>query len=322
MNIVKTLRGLLPAALCALSMTAMAEYPDRPIQLIVPFPPGGTTDVVARIVALKAQQLLGQTIVIQNVGGAGSIVGTEAALKSPADGYTILMSQTAFAVNPSLMKKLSYDSKADFVPIALLASHPGVIVTATSKPYNTFKEFVAYAKAHPAKVTYSSAGNGTWPHLSMAALADEVGLNMVHIPYRGTGPAKMDLLAGRVDVKIEAYATTAPSINKGDLKVLAVTGTKRIPALPNVPTVAELGWPHYQSAYWIGVIARAGTPKDAVARLETAFVDAMKDPGVVKQMDAQSIDVRGLPAKELQALTLSEMDRWAKVVKDAGVQVD
>lgn len=320
MNFQNTLRRAGVVIVGTICLAANAQYPDRPIQLVVPFPPGGSTDVVARIVAQKAQQILGQPITIQNQGGAGSIIGSDFVAKSTPDGYTLLVSQTAFAVNASLMKKLPYDTQKDFVSIALLADHPGVVVAQTAKPFNTFPEFVNYAKARPGLLNYSSAGNGTWPHLSMAALANDVGLNMVHVAYRGTGPAKMDLVAGRVDVKIEAYATTSEMIKDGRLKILAVTSSKRMPELPNIPTIAELGYPQYETSYWMGIVGRAGIPKDIVSRLEKVFVEAMNDPGVIKQMAAQSIYPRGLPGKDLEMLTNAEIEKWAKVVRSTGIQ--
>ncbi len=320
MTLTRTLRAIAAALAAGTALAAHAAYPDHPIRLVIPFPTGGSTDVVGRIVAQKAQEILGQPIVADNKGGAGSILGSDIVAKSPADGYTLLLTQTAFAVNATLMKKLPYDTLADFTSIALLASHPGVVVAATSKPYNTFPEFLAYARANPGKVNYSSAGNGTWPHLSMALLASQAGLKMEHIAYKGTGPAKVDLLAGRVDVKIEAYATTMESIKAGQLKVLAVTSPRRHPDLPNIPTVAESGIPGYETAYWIGVAGPAGMPADVLARLEKAFTQAVKDPAVQKALHEQSIDPRGEGAKALDQHTRAEIEKWGKVVRDTGIQ--
>jgi tripartite-type tricarboxylate transporter receptor subunit TctC len=305
---------------CLLAMTAHAAYPDRPIHLVVPFPPGGSTDVVARIVASKAQSLLGQNIIIDNKGGAGSLIGTDYVAKSAPDGYTLLVGQTAFAVNASLREKLPYDTLKDFTPIALMADHPGVFLAQAQKPYNTFKEFIAYTKANPGKVVYSSAGIGSWPHLAMAMLANQAGLTMVHVPYQGTGPAKADLIAGRVDVKIEAYATSMGMVQEGRLKVLAVTSKERDPALPDVPTIAELGYPGYETSYWMGILGPARLPPEITAKLEKAFVDACKDPEVVKKISEQTIHPHGLPGKDLSALIQTEIAMWAKVIDDSHLE--
>ncbi|MCX7144339.1 MAG: tripartite tricarboxylate transporter substrate-binding protein, partial [Proteobacteria bacterium] len=221
-------------AACIVTMSAHAVYPERPITIVVPFPPGGSTDVVTRIVATKVQSLLGQTIVVENRGGAGSLIGTSFVAKAAPDGYTLIVGQTAFAVNAALRKTLPYDTIKDFTPIALIADHAGVFLANAQKPYDTFPEFVKYVKANPGKVVYSSAGIGSWPHLSMSMLANDAGLSMLHVPYQGTGPAKADLIAGRVDVKIEAYATSRSMVQDGSLKVLAVTSESRAPELPNV----------------------------------------------------------------------------------------
>jgi len=315
------LASLLAAGIAALAFAgpAHAEYPDRPLHVIVPFPPGGSTDVVTRIVVAKAQELLGQTIIVENRGGAGSIIGSDYVAKAAPDGYTLLVGQTAFAVNASLREKLPYDTIKDFDPIALMADHPGVFLAQHSKPYDTFKEFIDYAKANPGKVVYSSAGTGSWPHLSMAMLAENAGLNMVHVPYQGTGPAKADLIAGRVDVKIEAYATSMDMVKDGRLKVLAVTSTERDPALPDAPTIAELGYPGFETSYWIGLLGPAGLPAEAKAKLEKAFVQASNDPEVAAKLQAQHIHPRGLPAGDLDALLHKEIDKWAAVISKGNI---
>ena len=301
-------------------LTAQAAYPDRPITIVVPFPPGGSTDVVTRIVATKVQSLLGQTVVVENRGGAGSLIGTAYVAKAAPDGYTLIVGQTAFAVNAALRKTLPYDTIKDFTPIALIADHAGVFLAQAQKPYDTFQDFVKYVKANPGKVVYSSAGIGSWPHLSMAMLSNEAGLSMLHVPYQGTGPAKADLIAGRVDVKIEAYATSRSMVQDGSLKVLAVTSESRAPELPNVPTLAELGYPGYETSYWIGMLGPAGLPADITAKLEKAFIEALEDPAVAKKLSEQSIRPRGLPAKDLSALIRKEIDKWGRVIKEGNVE--
>lgn len=320
MKPVRFISATLAAAACAAATGALAAYPDKPIVLVVPFAPGGSTTVVARAVAERAEKLLGQPIIVENKPGAGSVVGSNVVAKAAPDGYTLLVGQTGFAVNASLRKNLPYDTLKDFTPIALLADHPGVFLAQAQKPYNTFKEFIAYAKANPGKVTYSSAGVGSWPHLSMAMFANEAGLSLVHVPYQGTGPAKADLVAGRVDVKIEAYATSRAMVEDGRLKVLAVTSTQRAAELPDKPTIAESGYPNYETSYWIGVLGPAGLPPDIVAKLQQAFTAAAKDPAVAAQMRQQSIVPRGLPAADLDALLKKEIAKWREVIEDSHME--
>lgn len=300
--------------------TTLAAYPEKPIHLVVPFPPGGSTDVVTRAVAEEAAKLLGQPIVVENRGGAGSIIGSAHVAKAASDGYTLLVGQTAFAVNDSLRKELPYDTVKDFTPIALLASHPGVLIAAKDKPFNTFEELIAYAKANPGQVTYSSAGVGSWPHLSTELLAHKADVQLMHVAYQGTGPAKADLISGVVDFKIEAYATSKAMVEEGRLKVLAVTGKERTPALPDIVTVAESGFPEYETEYWIGILGPAGIAPDIVKKLEDAFVTAAQHPNVVKQLEQISIEPRALSAAELDAHIKAEIDKWKRVIEDSGME--
>jgi tripartite-type tricarboxylate transporter receptor subunit TctC len=299
---------------------AMAAYPDRPITLIVPFPPGGSTDVVARILANKASVLLGQKMIVENRPGAGTVIGSRLVAKAAPDGYTLLMGNTSLTVNASLLKDLPYDTVKDFTPIAFIASTPGAFLAQAQKPYKTFKEFVDYTRANPGTVVYSSAGIGSWPHLSMEMLANTVGLKMLHVPYQGTGPAKADLIAGRVDVKIEGYVTSKDMVQDGRLNVLAVTGAKRAPYLPNVPTVAELGYPEYESIYWLGIVGPAGMPADVVATLEKVMLDICKDPEFIKDMTDRDVDVQGQSAKGLRIEMDKQIAKWKKVIEQANVQ--
>jgi tripartite-type tricarboxylate transporter receptor subunit TctC len=303
-----------------LHSTACAAYPDRPITLIVPFPPGGSTDVVSRILANKAGALLGQKMIVENRPGAGTVIGSNLVAKAAPDGYTLLMGNTSFTVNASLLKTLPYDTVKDFTPIAFIASHPGAFLAQAQKPYKTFKEFVAYTTAHPGLVVYSSAGIGSWPHLSMAMLADTVGLNMLHVPYQGTGPAKADLIAGRVDVKIEGYVTSKDMVLDGRLNVLAVTGAKRATYLPDVPTVAELGYPGYESTYWLGILGPAGMPAEVVATLEKVFLEICADPVFVKDLTDRDIDVQGLSAHDLRVEIDKQIAKWKQVIAEGNVQ--
>ncbi len=317
---IRLMASILLLAATFAAPAARADYPEHSIRLVLPFAPGGSSDLVARAVSTKASAILGQAIIIDNRGGAGGIVATNMVAKSQPDGYTLLFAQTSHAANPSLIKSLPYDSEKDFTPIALLADHPGVIVANPKTPYNTFAEFLKYTKANPGKVIYASAGIGTWPHLTMALLSGEAGLTMMHVPYAGAAPSRIDLLAGRIDVKVEAYATTSALIKDHRLKVLAVTGPQRIADLPDVPTVAESGFPGFDSSIWMGILGPANLPPDITKKLESAFIAAAKDPSVVKQLSEQGIYARGLPGRDLGILLHNEIDKWHRVLKSAGIQ--
>ncbi len=312
-TVAAAIAALLPASV-------LAAFPERPIRLIVPFPPGGSTDVVARRVAVKAQQLLGQPIVVENRGGAGGIVGTEAVARAERDGYTLLLCQTSHGANPALRRSLPYDSEKDFTPIAWLADHPGLLIAHPSKPYENFADFVRHVKANPGTVTYASAGGGTFPHLTMAMLELNDGIRMVHVPYKGAGPARVDLLAGRVDVRIDAYVTAIGLLKEGKLKALAVTGRERISQMPQLPTVAESGFPDFESSIWMGIMGPAGLPADVTAKLERAFIDAAKDPEIARQLNDDGVYVRGRSGSDLGVLIRGEIAKWRRVVKASGIQ--
>jgi tripartite-type tricarboxylate transporter receptor subunit TctC len=318
----RTLRALAAVSLALLAGTAQAAWPERGIRIIVPFPPGGSTDVVARRVAPKVQQILGQTVVVENIGGAGSIVGSDAASKAAPDGYTLLLVQPAVASNVALRDKMPYDIEKDFVPVALMGGHPGLLVASTATPYKTFADMMKYSKANPGKVTYATAGVGTFPHLTLELLRYAAGVDIVHIPYKGAGPAMIDLLGGRVDVKIDAYSTAIAHLKAGKLVPLAVSGKERIPQMPDVPTIAESGFPDFESSIWMGIMAPAKTPPDIVQKLERAFVEASRDPDVVRTLNDDGIYMTGKGAKEMDALLKSEIAKWRRVVKAAGIKAE
>lgn len=320
-NLERLGRGLIAVLLLTgMHTIGYAAYPDRPITLIVPFPAGGSTDVVARLIANKATALLGQKMIVENRPGAGTVIGSNFVAKAAPDGYTLLMGNTSLTVNASLLKVLPYDTLKDFTPIAFIASHPGAFLAQAQKPYKTFKEFVDYTKANPGVVVYSSAGIGSWPHLSMEMLSNTVGIKMLHVPYQGTGPAKADLIAGRVDVKIEGYVTSKDMVQDGRLNVLAVTGAQRAPYLPNIPTVAELGYPEYESTYWLGILGPAGMPADVVAKLEKLMLDICKDPAFVKDLNDRDIDVQAGNAQVLKLEVDKQIAKWKKVIEQAKVE--
>ncbi len=309
-------------ALTLSAAVAQAAWPERQIRIIVPFPPGGSTDVVARRVAPRVSAILGQPVVVENIGGAGSMVGSDTAAKANADGYTLLLAQPALASNVALRDKMPYDVEKDFVPVALMGGHPGLLVASIGTPYKTFADMMKYAKANPGKLTYATAGVGTFPHLTMELLRSVGNIDIVHIPYKGAGPAMIDLLGARVDVKIDAYATAIAHLKAGKLVPLAVSGKERIPQMPDVPTIAESGYPDFESSIWMGILAPAKTPPEVVQKLERAFVEASKDPEVVRTLNDDGIYMYGKGAKEMDALMKSEIAKWRRVVKATGIKAE
>jgi len=322
MLIAKFSRSIFTASLLAVSLAAHAEFPDRPITLVNPFPNGGATDRVGRIFAPKVSEILGQAVIIESRPGAGSVIGNAYVAKARPDGYTLLISQIGLASNASLMKNLPYDARKDFQPIAGMADAPGLILAPTSAPFDTFQEFTAYAKANPGKVTYGTTGAGTWPDLGMASLAIEAHLPLTPVPYKGTSQVLPDLIAGRVDTMLVSYGSTEGLVKAGKLKILASTTKARAAELPDVPTVAELGYPDYRTSIWVGVVGPAGMPPEIVSKLEHAFMKAGSDPEVVKQLAASHIVPMAIDAKQLGDLQNAEIDKWAKVIKEAGIHVE
>jgi tripartite-type tricarboxylate transporter receptor subunit TctC len=309
--------ALMLAAMALCAPAQAGEFPDHPIRLVVPFSPGGSTDLVGRLVATKVSQILGQPVIVENRAGAGGVIGSDNVVKSPADGYSLLMATTSHTANPSIYKKLPYDTRKDFVPIALVGDMPGLLVAHPSLPPNNFKEFIDYAKAH--KLSYGSAGSGTFPHLSMELLKAAAGLDMTHIPYKGAAPALTDLVGGVYQVKIDAYITAANFVKAGKLKLYAVTSLQRMPQLPDIPTVAESGYPGYESTYWIGIVAPAGVPADVRKKLEQAFVAAVHDSGVAAKLQDSGTRPIGGTAADLDALMNREFQQWPGIIEKAGI---
>jgi tripartite-type tricarboxylate transporter receptor subunit TctC len=320
-------RRIALAALAAFALTlaggaAHAAFPERTVRIIVPFPPGGSTDVVARRVAAKAQTILGQSVVVENIGGAGGLVGSDAASKAAPDGYTLLLAQPSLASNVSLREKMPFDIERDFASVVYLGGHPGLLVGSTATGYKTFADFMKHVKANPGKATYSTAGVGTFPHLTMEMLRADAKVDFVHIPYKGAGPAMVDLLGGRVDVKIDAYATAIAHLKAGKLVPLAVSGLKRIPQMPDVPTIAESGYPGFDSSIWMGLMVPAKTPADVVSKLEKAFLEAARDPEVVRSLNDDGVYMDAKAGKELDALVKTEIVKWRRVVKESGIKAE
>ena len=299
-----------------------AAWPAKPIRWVVPFPPGGAMDVIARTLGERAGRALGQPFVIENRPGAGGNIGADAVAKSPADGYTIMITSIGMATNKALYAKLSYDPAKDFAPISLLAVVPNVLVVNANSPDKTVADVIAHAKREPGKLTYASAGNGTSIHLAGEVFASMAGLNLLHVPYMGSGPAVTDMLGGQVDLMFDSITSAAPHIQSGKLRALGVTSARRSATLPNVPTIAEAGVPGYEVSPWFAVFAPAGTPAPIVQKLNAALLDAMKQPDTQARFDAIGAQPIGSTPAELAAHVDKEMARWGKLIKERNIRMD
>jgi len=313
------------ALLAALPVLAQAQaYPNRPIRMVVGFPPGGGTDVVARILVPKLSEQLGQQVVIENRPGATGTVAAGMVAKAPADGYTIMMGHVSVnAIAPSLFRNLTYDVIKDFAPITLTASVPNFVVVHPTFQAGTVKELIAYAKANPGKLTFPSAGNGSTPHLAGEMFKSLAGVDLVHVPYKGSGQSMQDLLAGQHLVAFDTVAAASSFVRAGRLRALGVSSAKRLADFPDVPTVEEAGVPGYQLATWYGAFAPGGTPPAIVNRLHAEFMKAMQSTDVRGQLAGLGADdtVTRTPA-EFAAIVRSDTTRYAKLVKDAGLKID
>ncbi|HSI59135.1 MAG TPA: tripartite tricarboxylate transporter substrate binding protein [Ideonella sp.] len=316
-------RAALCAALLACSGWAAAAFPDKPIRLIVPFPAGGAADVMARGMAQRLAIELGQQLVIDNRGGAGGAPAAEAAVKSPPDGYTLFFGTMGTqAINPALYPKLRYDPLKDFAPIALTHITPRVLVVAPSVPAKNIAELIALAKSKPGSLTYGSAGNGSSSHLSGALFESLAGVEMVHVPYKGSSPLLVDVLTGRIDMSFDSYTVYEEHIKAGKVRALGVTSRQRMSALPQVPTIAEAGLKGYDVSNWLGLLAPAGTPKDVIATLHAALGRAMATPALRQQLVALGIEPAFSTPEEFTALMRTELPKWAEIVKRSGATAD
>jgi tripartite-type tricarboxylate transporter receptor subunit TctC len=294
-------------------------YPNKPIRIVVPYPPGGLNDTLARTVGQKLNEAWGQPVVVDNKPGGGTLIGTDAVAKASPDGYTLLITPFAFAVNPSIFKKLPYDPLKDFAPITLAAATPNLLVANASVPFNSLKELIASAKAKPGRLSYASTGTGSSNHLSMEKFKQMAAVDIVHVPYKGSAPAVTDLIGGQVDLMFDNIPNVLPHVKAGKLKVLAVTSPKRSSHVPEVPTVIEGGVPGYEVSVWFGIAAPAGTPEPIITKLNTEIVKVLNLPDVKEKFAAQGVDVVGSTPTEFAAHIKSQMATWDKVVKDAGV---
>jgi len=310
----------LAAAALAASRGAMAQaYPGRPVRVIVPFVPGGSTDVIARLVAQRLYASLGQQFYIENHGGAGGNIGMAMAASAPADGYTILVISNSFIINPSLYSKVPYDAAKDFAAVSLLATSPYLLSVHPSVPAQSLKEFVALVKANPGKYSYASSGRGTPGHLSAELFRLPLGLDLVHVPFNGGGPAIQATLAGHVPVSFNALPTGSPHVKEGKLRGLAVMSSKRNAALPDVPTLAEAGFPGAEVEIMIGVLVRSGTPQPIVDLLHREIVKMTAQPDYASRLAALGLEPVANSPQEFDAILRAELPKWAKVIAEARI---
>ena len=318
----KVARAMILALGTLASHAALAQaYPAKPVRLVVPFPPGGSTDIVARIVAQKLSDRLGQQVVVENRGGAGGTIGAEAVAKAPPDGYTLVVGTTStHAVAPSVYGKIGYDPVKDFAPISLIAVTPYLLVVNPSVNVKSLQEFVGYVKARPGKLNYASAGTGSTTHLAMEMLKSAAGLYIVHIPYNGNGPAGTAVIAGQVEILFGSLPAVLPHAKSGRVRPLAVGTPKRSPSLPDVPTVAESGFPGFDASLWLAIMAPAGTPAPIVDRLQKEIHAVIASPDTADALNKAGAEpITSTPA-ELAAMVKDGVEKYGKVVKQAGVK--
>jgi tripartite-type tricarboxylate transporter receptor subunit TctC len=312
--------------LCTVVGTAaQAAYPDKPMKLVVPYPPGGATDVIGRIIASRLSESLGQQVIVENRSGAGGNIGAEAVARAPADGYTLLMGAlTSHATIATLEKgKLRYSITKDFVPVMVVGAVPLVVVVTPGLPVKDLKELVAYGKANPNKLTYASSGPGAPQRMAAEILRKEAGIRMIHVPYKGSGPAMVDLVGGQVNLMAETVPAALQFIKAGQLRALAVTTKERISMLPDIPTTAEAGLPEVEVSSTFGVLAPAGTPKEIVERLNSAVAGIVGVPEVREQFLGQGVYAAAPTTSEQSAARLNqEVERWAKLITEANIQPD
>jgi tripartite-type tricarboxylate transporter receptor subunit TctC len=318
-----TLAGIAAIAVAASSAAQTPAYPTKPIRLVVPFPPGGATDIIARAVAQKLGEAWGQSIVVDNRPGAGGNIGTELVAKAPPDGYTLEMGTVGtHAINASLYAKIPFDNIKDFVPIILVAGVPNVLEVTPSLPVNSVQELIAYAKANPGKLNFASSGNGTSIHLSGELFRVMTGVQMTHVPYKGSAPALQDLIAGQVQLMFDNLPPSLPQIKSGKLRALAVTSAARAPALPDVPTIAESGLPGFEASSWFGLLAPAGTPPAIIAKINAEVAKWLASPEGKEKLASIGANAAGGSPEDFARHIQAETAKWAKVVKESGAKVD
>jgi tripartite-type tricarboxylate transporter receptor subunit TctC len=316
------MRLILALLFLACSHAFAQGFPNKPVRIIVPYPPGGGTDVVARTVAPKMQELLGQPVIVENRAGAGGNIGTEFVAKAPADGYTLLVASASTAINTTLTKNVPWHATKDFAPVVLLVLNQSLLVVHPSVPATNVRELIALAKSKPGQVTYASYGNGSSAHLIAELFKLMAGVNLLHIPYKGAAPAVNDILGGQVNVLFSDVAAILPHVKAGKVRALALGSEKRFAGLPDVPTIGESGVPGFVGGGFLGLVAPAGTPADAVNALNGAALKALVTPEVAERLNALASPPMGGTPESFGRLIASEVDKWARVIRDAKVTAD
>ena len=324
-----TMPQVAAALMLAMSLSAVAQkpaaeagYPTKAIRLIVPFAPGGGTDIIARLLAQDLGQAWGQSVVVDNRGGSGGVVGTEIAARSAADGYTLMLCSLGFSYAPALYRKLPYDTEKDFSPISLVATQPFVYVVLPSLNVNSMKDLVALAKAKPGEIRYGSGGSGGSSHLGTELLRMMTGVDMVHVPYKGTGPALTAMLGGEIQMQLIGISSVVPHMKSGRMRALAVSGARRSPAAPDLPTVAESGVPGYEFDVWYGILFPAGTPRGIVSKANAEINRVLKSPALAQRFAAVGLEPNGTSPEAFGSIIRSEIVKWRKVVESARIKVE
>lgn len=317
------LRRTLLTAACGMALFAQAQtFPSQPVTMLIPYPPGGSADMLARPMLAALQKELGQSVVLDYKAGAGGTLATGILARAKPDGHTVLMVLAAHAINASLYNKLPYDTRKDFTPVSMLATLPLLLAAPHATPANTVPELIAYGRANPDKLTFASAGNGNTSHLAGEIFKKATGVKMLHIPYKGSGPAVVAMLGGEVSMMFDSISTSLVQVKAGKLKAIAVTGDKRSPLLPDVPTVKESGVPGFVINGWYGILAPAGTPPDVVAKLNQALNKAVRDPKVASQLTETGYEVVGTTPEAFGSLIDTELVRWREAVQASGAKIE
>jgi tripartite-type tricarboxylate transporter receptor subunit TctC len=315
-----TLGVALAVALC--NSAWAQDFPTRPVTIVVPFSPGGATDIMSRLLAERLNKRLGQTFLVENRPGAGTMIASEYVAKAPADGYTLLLAASSLGIAPSLYKKVNYDAVKDFAPVTQVASVVHVLVVHPTMPVKSVGELITWLKANPTKANYGSVGAGTSTHLEAELFNSVAGVKMEHIPYKGSAPALTDMIGGQLQVMFDAYASSGPFIKDGKVRLLAVTTAQRSKSLPDTPTVAESGLPGYEAMPWLGLVAPAGTPAPVVNKLYAEVNEVLKEPAVQEKFRSLGLDIIGSKPDEFKTFLRSDIVKWAKVIKDSGAKAD